>query len=158
MTLAAIFCGLAVLASARREDSQARLAPRVRVPAAVAAVLVALIAVGGLLGEMSVSASTSAAEAAQWPEAEADARRAHDLAPWSSEPWRKLGEAQVQENKLADAAASFREAIALAPGLDALVRAWDCEQGPGAPPCARGGAAAQPLRPEIEEFERDNPA
>ena len=42
---------------------------------------------------------------------ERSARRAARLQPWSAEPWRVLGEAQLERGELEAARASFREGL-----------------------------------------------
>ena len=70
------------------------------------------LALVGLIGNSALSGSSRATLAQHWPKAESDARRAIRWAPWSFEGWQALGEAQLQQGKLGDARASFREAIA----------------------------------------------
>jgi Flp pilus assembly protein TadD len=74
------------------------------------AVLVAFVLLG-LLGNSAISASSKSADAGHLARAESQARRAMNFAPWSAEPWRRLGEAQVLAGKSAAARASFRKAI-----------------------------------------------
>ena len=115
VTLAALFCGLALLAAARPEGEPQALRPRVRVSSlGVTVGLIALVVVG-LLGNIEVSASSKSTEGRRFTRAESQARRATLFAPWSSEPWRKLGEAQTLAGKLAAARASYRKAIAKDP-------------------------------------------
>jgi hypothetical protein len=111
VTLAALFCGFALLATARREGEPQQLRPRVRVAALAGTAALAGLVLLGLLGNGAISASSKAADAGHWARAESRARRATDFAPWSSEPWRKLAEAQVGGGDLAAARASFRTAI-----------------------------------------------
>jgi O-antigen ligase len=111
VTLAALGCGVAVLVAARRGE------PR-RLPVASRVAGLALVAVLGsaslvaLIGNTALAGSSRATLAEDWSEAESDARRAIRWAPWSFEGWAALGEAQLQQGKLAEARASFREAIA----------------------------------------------
>ena len=42
---------------------------------------------------------------------ERSARRAARLQPWSAEPWRVIGESQLERGELAAARASFREGL-----------------------------------------------
>jgi Flp pilus assembly protein TadD len=74
------------------------------------AVLVAFVLLG-LLGNSAISASSKSAGTGHLARAESQARRAMNFAPWSAEPWRRLGEAQVLAGKSAAARASFRKAI-----------------------------------------------
>jgi Flp pilus assembly protein TadD len=85
--------------------------PRVRWTAlGGTAALVGLVLLG-LLGNSAVSASSKSTEAGRFARAESQARRAMNFAPWSAEPWRRLGEAQVVSGKRAAARESFRKAI-----------------------------------------------
>ena len=112
ITLAALFCGLALLAAARREDVPRPVHSRVRVTAlAITAVLGAFV-VFTLLGNGAISASSKSTNSGHLSRAESQARRAMTFAPWSPEPWRRLGEAQSVAGNLAAARASFRKAIA----------------------------------------------
>jgi cytochrome c-type biogenesis protein CcmH/NrfG len=115
VTLVAIFCGVSLLASARDEWAGRFLEPRLRAGLLVATVALGGVAVLGLLGNSAVSASTRAANAGNLNQAESQARRAIELAPWSSLGWRKLGEAQYRGGKVAAARQSFREAVAKEP-------------------------------------------
>jgi len=111
VTLTALACGLALLALARGQRPARLLRPKVRMTAlGGTAVLVAIVLLG-LLGNSAISASSKSAEAGHFARAESQARRAMNFAPWSAEPWRRLGEAQVLAGKSAAARASFRKAI-----------------------------------------------
>jgi hypothetical protein len=111
VTLTALGCGLSLLALARGEREARPLRPKVRMTAlGGAAVLVAFVLLG-LLGNSATSASSKSANAGHLARAESQARRATKFAPWSAEPWRRLGEAQVLAGKPAAARASFRKAI-----------------------------------------------
>jgi O-antigen ligase/polysaccharide polymerase Wzy-like membrane protein len=111
VTLAALFCGLALLAAAHRDGNQTVLRPRVRWTAlGGTAALVGLVLLG-LLGNSAVSASSKSTEAGHLARAESQARRAMNFAPWSAEPWRRLAEAQVVAGNGAAARESFRKAI-----------------------------------------------
>jgi hypothetical protein len=112
ITLSAVFCGLALLALARSGAEPRALLPRVRWSALGGTVALGGFVLLGLLGNSAVSASSKATAAGHLAAAESDARRATHLAPWSSEPWRKLGEAQLVASHFAEARVSFRKAIA----------------------------------------------
>jgi hypothetical protein len=112
LTLTALFCGASLLAAARREGEPRSLPLGVRMPALGGVVVLFGFALLGLLGNSAVSASSKSTDAGHLARAESQARQAIDYAPWSSEPWRKLGEAQAVAGKLAAASASFRKAIA----------------------------------------------
>jgi O-antigen ligase len=117
LTAPGLACGCALLAL--RPTPRAPLAPRTGVRLAGAAVLVALAGVAfvGLVGASASAASQEAADASppDYAEAEDEARKARRWAPWSSEPWQRLGEAQLAAGELPGARASFRKAIAKEP-------------------------------------------
>jgi O-antigen ligase len=111
VTLAALFCGLALLAAARRDGKPKVLRPRVRWTALGGTAALIGFVLLGLLGNGAVSASSKSTDAGHYSRAESQARRATHFAPWSAEPWRRLGEAQAVAGDLAAARASFRKAI-----------------------------------------------
>jgi hypothetical protein len=111
VTLTALACGLALLTLARGQRPAHPLRPKVRMTAlGGTAVLVAFVLLG-LLGNSAISASSKSADAGRLARAESQARRAMNFAPWSAEPWRRLGEEQVLAGKSAAARASFRKAL-----------------------------------------------
>jgi O-Antigen ligase len=112
VTLAALFSGLALLAAARSDRKPQALRPRLRVGSLGVTAALAGFVVLTLLGNIEVSASSKSAAAGHFARAESQARRATTFAPWSSQPWRRLGEAQTLLGKLAAARASYRKAIA----------------------------------------------
>ena len=113
VTVAALLCGAGLLAAAAPERATARpLRPAWR------SALVALMAAGaaaafvGLRGNQAIAASQNAASAGKWSKAAAEARTARSWAPWSSEPWQLLGEAQAASGQRAASLVSFRRALA----------------------------------------------
>jgi O-antigen ligase len=117
LTAPGLACGCALLAL--RPTPRSPLVPRAGVRFASAGVLVGLAGVAfvGLVGASASAASQEAAEASppDYAEAEDEARTARRWAPWSSEPWQRLGEAQLAAGEFAAARASFRKAIAKEP-------------------------------------------
>jgi tetratricopeptide (TPR) repeat protein len=111
VTLAGLICGLALVAAAERRD-EAGLRPPIRWAAAGTALALAVVAFVGLVGASAVSASEEARDKGRWAEAEEEARKAERWWPWSPEPWRHLGEAQLGAGDTAAAAESFRRAVA----------------------------------------------
>lgn len=112
VTVAALFCGVAVIVEARRREEDAT--PRA-VPFPVAALggvaLLAAFSFVGLIGNVSLSRGEGALAALQYEKAVSEARRASTWAPWSSEPWRLLGEAQLAAGEITAARASLRSAV-----------------------------------------------
>ena len=115
VTLTALFLGVALLAAARREGEPRPLRRGLRWPALAGTAALFGFALLGLLGNSAVSASSKARSAGDYAEAKADAQRAMHFAPWSFEPWRKLGEAQYLSGDVAAARVNFRKAVAKDP-------------------------------------------
>src|ERR671930_207801 len=86
VTLSALLCGIAVLALARSEDREERsFALPVRLTAVGATGALAALAFVGLVGNLALASSTHAAGRGDWNKSAAQARRASDWAPWSSD-------------------------------------------------------------------------
>jgi O-Antigen ligase len=115
VTLAPVLLGAALLAAARDHGRAAGIGNAGRIAAAAVLVVVAAVAGFALLGNRAVAAAESATAAQRWTAAESHARRAASLQPWSSQPWRVLGEAQLEQGKLAAARTSFRAGLANSP-------------------------------------------
>ena len=111
VTLAALFCGAALLVAGRRPGSGAATSLRFRLAAVAAILPIAALALVGLVANAALSKSASALADGDWAKSEAEARRAAGWAPWSAEPWERLGQAQLGRGDLGAARASFRKAI-----------------------------------------------
>lgn len=112
VALAGLLLGAGILASTR-----GRLAPRALSRPAVYAVgvvllLVAAVSVETLVANRAAARAGSLTARDDTAAAMAAARRARTLEPWSSEPWRLLGEAQLAAGDLDAARASFRSGLA----------------------------------------------
>ncbi|HVD12261.1 MAG TPA: O-antigen ligase family protein [Gaiellaceae bacterium] len=106
VTLAALVCGIALLLAARGAETR----PLGRTPRAVGVGLAALLGAVALVGFAGNRAETSAADAldaSHLHQAAAEARHARRWEPWSAEPWRLLGESQLQAGEVGPARASF---------------------------------------------------
>jgi Flp pilus assembly protein TadD len=68
-----------------------------------------------LVSNLVISQSQTAARQGNWVASARDARRAETWAPWSSDPMRLLGEAQLGLGERRAAVASFHRAIAKSP-------------------------------------------
>lgn len=110
VTLAAFGCGVALLLAARGADAPP-LARRARVPAVAVAVLLAAVAIAGYVGNQASASASNALDAEHLPAAAADARQARTWEPWSPEPWRLLGEAQLQQGRVGEARSSFQRGL-----------------------------------------------
>jgi O-antigen ligase len=101
VTVPAIACAAALLLASRRRwvplDRAARLA------GVAAALLLAALSAAAYVGNRELALAETGSERA--------ARRAARLQPWSAEPWRVLGEAQLERGELDRARASFREGL-----------------------------------------------
>ena len=148
VTLAALLCGGALLAAARSGEPVGRLR---LLPAGLGAV-VAVLALGGLVGNLSLNASAKAANAGKWSRAAADARRARFFAPWSAQPWERLGDAQLGLGERPQALASFRTAVAKDPrNWQLWVEVATAAQGAERKQAFAQAAALDPLEPAIAQ-------
>jgi O-antigen ligase len=122
VTLAAVFCAATILLAGRRGGAAPPrpLSQSLRWSMAAAAVVVAVLATVGLIGNTALSRSRAALVRGSLSTAATDARRARALMPWSPQPWEALGTAELKAGLLADARKSFRKAVTLDPGDWAL--------------------------------------
>ena len=116
VALAGVLLGAGVLVAGRDESRSFRLPRPVLGGAIGALVLVAVVSVVTLLANRAVANAGSRTASDDIAAATSFARRAQELEPWSSEPWRVLGEAQLADGRLAAAQATFHTAIAKNPG------------------------------------------
>jgi hypothetical protein len=106
VTLAALTCGIALLLAARGEEGP-RLGRAPRAVGVALAALVGVVALAGFAGNRAEASASDALDSAQLRTAASDARQARRWEPWSAEPWRLLGESQLQAGEVAQARASF---------------------------------------------------
>jgi hypothetical protein len=130
VTVTALLCGAALLVCARPPSGRTSMPGAGRAAALGVMVAVGAFSVVGFVANRAVAASANAAREAdlaratgrashaskRWDEAEAEARNAARWAPWSTDPWAALADAQLGRRNPAGAAASFRRAIAKEPG------------------------------------------
>ena len=155
VTVAALATGAALIAFRARPGSELVPGLRLRVAAGVVAALMAGAAFVGLVGSSALAASDDAAVASppDLDEAADEARKAQDWAPWSSEPWQRLGEAQLGEGNLAGARQSLQEAIDKEPGDWLLwLRLAEASSGAQREAALREAERLNPLADEIREF------
>jgi O-antigen ligase len=107
-----LFSGGLLLAAARSEDDEWRaLRGLPRTALAVGTIVIIAVAFVGLVGNLFLARGTTAASEARWTTATRDAQRAASWLPWSSQPWRQRGEAELAQGRTAAAQVSFRNAI-----------------------------------------------
>jgi cytochrome c-type biogenesis protein CcmH/NrfG len=138
VTVSALICAIALLASARSNESSPT--KPVAVAASVAASLAAAAVMGlALVGNIALSRAGSAARTTSWADSIRLAQSAARWQPWSAEPKLILGEAELSAGKPRAARRSFERAVQLAP------QNWQVwyELGRVAP--ARRGLAARSL-------------
>jgi O-Antigen ligase len=110
VTVSALLCAAALLVAAR-EDAPVRIAGALRAAAIVALVPLIALSFVGHVGNNALARSVDATARGDYGQAAADARNARRWAPWSYEPWQRLGEAQLAARDLAAARYSFRRAL-----------------------------------------------
>ena len=155
VTVAALACGAAVIALRAPPGSELVPGIRLRVAAGAVAALMAGAAFVGLVGASALAASDDAAVASppDWDEAADEARKAQDWAPWSSEPWQRLGEAQLGQGDLGAARESFREATDKEPGDWLLwLRLGEASTGAEREAALREAERLNPLADEVQQL------
>ena len=110
-----ILCAVSLVVYARASTPRPRLTPVIRAVALAVTVAVACFAFVTMLGNVPLDSSQAAAARADWAASAADARKARRWAPWSAQPWRLLGEAQLAQAEIGAARQSFRTAVAKDP-------------------------------------------
>jgi tetratricopeptide (TPR) repeat protein len=155
VTVAALAAGAALIALRAQPGSELVPGFRLRVAAGAVAALMVGAAFVGLVGSSALAASDDAAVASppDLEEAADEARKAQDWAPWSSEPWQRLGEAQLGQGDLTGARESFGEAIDKEPGDWLLwLRLAEASSGAEREAALREAERLNPLADEIREF------
>jgi hypothetical protein len=107
----ALACGIALCAQARDPGRAVALGGRRRGALGAALGAVVAVALVAHVGNRAARASEEATSAGETARGAAYAERAHTWQPWSAEPLRLLGEAQLGSGDLAAARASFREGL-----------------------------------------------
>jgi hypothetical protein len=157
VALTGLFCGAAIVVAAQSDATEQRaMSLRLRYGLLGATLFVIVVAFVGLVGNMSLSQAATAVGKGNWSASAKDAKRAHTWAPWSSDPYRALGEAQLGEGDTKSAIASFNKAIAKSPSdwnlwFD-LARATTRNAQRDA---LRHAKQLNPLSPEIAELQKE---
>jgi hypothetical protein len=157
VTVAALLIGVAILASGFNEAGARRTLSRgVRCGVLGTALAIAAFGFVFLVGNMFLSRANAAATSGQWAAAAKDAKRASSWLPWSTDPQRQLGEAQLAQGNTKAAQASFHSAI------DKDRTDWNLwlDLARASNGKAQAGALAQatrlnPLSPEITELKTE---
>jgi O-antigen ligase len=155
VTVVALVAAAALTVSARRDpvDTVPGPAARVALPAVVAAL--ALVSLGAVLATVPLGNAREAYNRLDFAEAAAQARKAADRAPWSSEALDVLGRAQLGQGKLLQARASFREAVRKSPNDWELWRDLAAASPPAEARAALARALAlSPLESELMQMQR----
>jgi O-antigen ligase len=155
VTVPALACGVALLVLRPERSAPVVPGPRLRVAGAVVAIALAVAAFVGLVGSSALAASEEAAQASppDYAKAEDEARKARSWARWSSEPWERLGEAQLGRGDQAAARESFRRAIHEEPADWFLwFRLAEASTGAERERALAEASRLNPLSPEIAEL------
>jgi O-antigen ligase len=110
VTVAAFACAAALL-DLDPAQPRARMPRTPRLLGTAALGAVASLAVLGYVGNRHLERAGDALDEASPAAAASEARAAKTWAPWSEEPWRLLGEAQLEQGDVEAARSSFRRAV-----------------------------------------------
>jgi len=116
VTTAALACAVAMLLASRYRFTPRSLGRYAAAAALATAVVIGLLAAGGLSANRAQSAALSALFRQDWATAEREAGTAATWAPWSYEPFVIRGQAELGQGRRAAAARDFRAALAKTPG------------------------------------------
>jgi hypothetical protein len=157
VTLIALFIGATIIMAIRKPGGKsAPPSRRVRAGALAAVLAIMVAAFVGLVGNMALSQSARAARAGNWTGSIDQARQAKSWAPWSPEPHRRIGDAELALGRSSRARASYRQAIDKAP------RDWSlwfdlarASTGAERRRALARAAELNPLSPEIAQFRKE---
>ncbi len=113
VTIAALFCGAAIVVAARREGGTPTLRAGARAAGLAVVLGLGVLASVGLVGNRAEASADDALQRGDVVSALAHARSAHRWAPWSADAVRLLAEAQLAEGRRGQAQKTFREAVSL---------------------------------------------
>jgi hypothetical protein len=155
ITLAGLACGAALLVAARRPEDERLLRGRHRALGLTAVGVAAAFAFVTYVGNSALAVSSDAATQGEYERAASEARRAARWAPWASDPWEAIGEAELVRGEELEARRSFRTAIEKDPGdwelWYGLARASD---GPERAAALERARRMNPRSTELQAFER----
>jgi len=112
---AGLLCATALVVCARPTGAVRALALPVRVVAATATLALLCFAFVTMMGNVPLDSAQAAADQGNWAASASDAHKAKTWAPWSSEPLRLLGEAELAQAKIVTARNDFTSATAKDP-------------------------------------------
>ena len=110
VTITALLCGTAALVRSR-SDGEVPISRGWRFGLVGVPLVLAAIGFVGVNGNGALADAHDHANQRQWAASEADGAKAEGWVPWSSDPWRYVGEAQLAQGDRSSAAQSFRTAI-----------------------------------------------
>jgi O-Antigen ligase len=113
VTVVALTCGAALVASGERSRPRIALGAWARGVAVGAAVVIAGFAGFALVGNSALASAQDANQAHNWDKAAVQARRAHTWMPWSPAPLLALGSAQLGAGLRDDALATYKDAATI---------------------------------------------
>lgn len=116
VTSVALLAGTALVVVARRHDEPTPMPAPARMVMPVVAGALAIVSVFAVLAFVPLDRARKAIAAADYPRAAAEAERAQDWAPWSSEAPQLLGRAEFGLGRREQARRSLRRAAAKSPG------------------------------------------
>jgi tetratricopeptide (TPR) repeat protein len=115
VTVAGLLCGAALLASSRALAEREAVTGGRRLALLAFALPLVAVALVAHVGNRAIAASETALLSGEPVRAAAEARRARAWAPWSHEPWQRLGEAELALGHDREARTSLRRALELDP-------------------------------------------
>lgn len=110
LTLSTLALGTTIVVAARDENRLPRVTRPVRAAVVASALVLVAVVFATQLGNKAVAASERAGARRDELAALRQARRARSWLPWSAEPWKLIGQAQLARGETAAARTSFREA------------------------------------------------
>lgn len=152
LTLAGLFVGCLLLV-ARRDGEERPLAIPMRAAAGCAAAVVAAMGLVAALGNGALAHAQAEVQAKHYSAAARDASTAHTWMPWSAEPLKALGTAELEQRKVAAAQRTYRHATSVDPGdWQAWLDLAASVQGRARAQAVALARALYPTSPEIATF------
>jgi O-Antigen ligase len=115
VTLLALFTGAVIVASARRREPEP-VGRSARIALGVGALAAAVVAFGGLIGNIALSRANDAVSLGLGRKAAAEGATAHRWAPWSARALQDLGDGRLLLGQKRSGLTALREAAAKDPG------------------------------------------